>query len=83
MYDNDGQYVVVHNPAISELTPSMRGLWSRLDWAWSDDNLYYCWSVSEAATADAAIIGLITDHSAIDFAAGCNERAWTSLVPVE
>ena len=82
MHDNDGQYVVLQNPDVSELSESMRGLWSRLDWIWSDDVLYYCWSISDAETSADTLVDLIVDHDAVDLTSECNERPWSTLSPL-
>jgi hypothetical protein len=58
------------------------GLWSRFDWTWdADGELYYCQSVYDAETEEAAVEGDdASDASELD--AGCAGFSWTMLSPM-
>ena len=74
-YDNDAMYVVAQNGEANDFNP---GLWSRFDWAWDGEQLYYCQSVYDGPTIEDARAG---GADAGDLAMGCGGFAWTMLNP--
>lgn len=71
--DEDG-WLVAQNDAANEYSPE---LWSRFDWVWMADDLFYCQSVFDGATLDAALAGSAND----DLMTGCGGFAWTAMTP--
>jgi hypothetical protein len=74
-WDDEAMWLVAENDEANTYSP---GLWSRFDWAWSGDVLYYCQSVFDGATVDAALAG---SANADDLTMGCGGFAWTNLTP--
>jgi len=74
-YDNSDMWVVAQNAGDNEYFPDM---WSRFDWAWEGETLYYCQSVYDGATQEDAAAG---DADAADLTMGCGGFAWTNLTP--
>jgi hypothetical protein len=72
-WSNDEMWLVAQNAETNEYSP---GLWSRFDWAWDGDQLYYCQSVFDGATLEDALSG---SADAGDFAMGCGGFPWTKL----
>ena len=73
-WDNAATYLVAQNDAGNEFNPE---LWSRFDWTWdADEVLYYCQSVYDGASIDAALAG---SADTADLAAGCGGFAWTKM----
>jgi hypothetical protein len=73
-WNNDEMWLVAQNAETNEYSP---GLWSRFDWAWDDQNqLYYCQSVFDGATMEAALAG---SANAGDLMMGCGGFSWTQL----
>lgn len=74
-WDDTEMWLVAQNDAANEYSPE---LWSRFDWVWSGDDLYYCQSVFDGATVEAALAGS-ANHD--DIAMGCGGFAWTNMTP--
>lgn len=74
-YDNDAMYILAQNGEANMYNP---GLWSRFDWAWDGEQLYYCQIVYDGATIEDARAG---SANATDLLAGCNGFSWTKLNP--
>lgn len=75
-YDNEKDFVIAQNDAVKSFNP---GKWSRMDWAWSGDDLYFCqiaYDKNSAAEAEAT-----TDTDPEDISTGCNGNPWTKLTP--
>jgi hypothetical protein len=74
-YDNDEMWLVAQNAETNMFSP---GLWSRFDWAWDGEQLYYCQSVFDGATIEAALAG---SANADDLTMGCGGFPWSQLTP--
>lgn len=74
-WDDDAYWLVAQNDEANMYSP---GLWSRFDWAMSGDDLYYCQSVFDGATVEAALAGSANGD---DLVMGCGGFAWTNLTP--
>jgi hypothetical protein len=72
-YDDGAGWLVAQNDAQNEFNPE---LWSRFEWTWSGDALYYCQSVFDGATEDDALAG---SADPADLEMGCSGFAWTHL----
>jgi hypothetical protein len=72
--DNASAFLVAQNDALNAYNPS---LYSRFDWTWNSDALYYCQSIYSAATQSAAAAGPGGDPA--NLAAGCGGFSWTRL----
>lgn len=77
-YDDDARVVVAQGDEANEFSP---GLWSRFDWTWDGDALYYCTAVYDAATADDALAAPASEPA--DLEMGCGGFPWSPLVPVQ
>jgi hypothetical protein len=73
-FDNDGDWLVAQNDAANEYYPE---LWSLFDWTMNGADLYYCQTVYDAASSEAAAGATHSDSS--DLEAGCGGFAWTGL----
>lgn len=74
-WDDEAMWLVAQNDEANEFSP---GLWSRFDWVWSNDDLYYCQSVFDGETVEVALAGSANGD---DIMLGCGGFAWTSLTP--
>jgi hypothetical protein len=74
-YDNDEMYVIAQNAETNMFNP---GLWSRFDWTWDGDQLYYCQSVFDGAAIEDA---RADSGDASDLAMGCQGFPWSLLTP--
>ncbi len=74
-WDNDAMFVIAHNDPGNVYNGD---LWSRFDWAWSNDDLFYCQSVYDGPTLEDALAG---SADPTDLAMGCGGFAWTNLTP--
>jgi hypothetical protein len=74
-YDNDEMWMVAQNDEANMFNP---GQWSRFDWTFDGDQLYYCQSVYDGMTIDDAKNG---GADSTDLAAGCGQFAWSMLNP--
>ena len=78
-YDNDANYVLGQNDAVKSFNP---GQFARQDWISFSGALYYCSTVYNGATLDAAYAGQA--NAGNPPAGGCdavNNFAWTRLSP--
>lgn len=76
-YLNASRFVVARSDAANEFSPD---LYSRFDWTWDGDDLYYCIAIFDAPTAEDALAAPPTDPS--DLAMGCGGFPWSALVPI-
>ncbi len=76
-YDNDQAWLVAENDVANGYNAS---LWSRFDWAWSGEVLYYCQSAFDAPDQQSARDAPSPDVSDLDVA-GCGGFPWTTLSP--
>ncbi|MFV8755525.1 hypothetical protein ACNOYE_33670 [Nannocystaceae bacterium ST9] len=74
-WDDEAMWLVAQNDEANMYSPS---LWSRFDWVWSADDLYYCQSVFDGATVEVALAGSANRD---DIMLGCGGFAWTNLTP--
>jgi hypothetical protein len=74
-WDNDEMWLVAQNAETNMYNP---GQWSRFDWTWDGEQLYYCQSVYDGTTIDDALAG---SADASDLLMGCGMFAWTRLNP--
>jgi hypothetical protein len=72
-WSNEEMWLVAQNAETNMYSP---GLWSRFDWAWDGEQLYYCQSVFDGATIDDALAG---SANADDLAMGCGGFPWSQL----
>jgi hypothetical protein len=72
-WSNDEMWLVAQNAETNMYNP---GNWSRFDWAWDGEQLYYCQSVFDGATVDDALNG---SADASDLAMGCGGFPWSQL----
>jgi hypothetical protein len=77
-YDNAERYVVAQGDGANEFSP---GLWSRFDWTWDGDTLYYCTAVFDGATAEDALTAPASEPD--DLEMGCGGFPWSLLMPVQ
>jgi hypothetical protein len=77
-FDNDTGVVIAHNAEDNAFNP---GTYSRFDWTRFDDELWYCQTVYDAESAEAA-----RDAEAADATdpstSGCGGFAWSRLTPL-
>ena len=76
-YDNEARYVVAQGDEANEFFP---GLWSRFDWTWDGDDLYYCTAVYDADTAEDALAAPASEPG--DLEMGCGGFPWSLLTPI-
>jgi hypothetical protein len=74
-WDNEARFVLAQNHPDNEFNPE---LWSRFDWTWDGDQLFYCQSVFDGETIEDARSG---GADADDLAAGCGMFPWSTLTP--
>lgn len=75
-YDNAGRFVVAQGDAANDFFPE---LYSKFNWTWDGDDLYYCTVVFDAATAAEALA--VPDADPGDLDAGCGGFGWSPLMP--
>jgi hypothetical protein len=75
-YDNEARVVVARADAANEFNPD---LYSRFDWTWDGEDLYYCAAVFDAATPEDALMAPASDPG--DLEMGCAGFPWSALVP--
>lgn len=75
-FDNETRFVVAQGDAGNEFFPE---LYSKFNWHFEGDALYYCTSVFDAATAADAIAAPNADSG--DLMAGCGGFPWSPLQP--
>lgn len=76
-YDNEARFVVAQADGANEFNP---GEWSRFDWTWDGDALYYCTAVYDAGSAEDALGAPASEPG--DLESGCGGFPWSMLVPV-
>lgn len=76
-FDAAARTLVAQGDATNEFFPD---LYSRFDWTWDGDALYYCTAVYDAATAEDAAAASASDPG--DLATGCGGFPWSLLLPV-
>jgi hypothetical protein len=74
--DNEADFLVAQNDAANAYNPD---LWSRFDWTWHEDQLYYCQIAYDAADEATAAGNQDADRS--DLETGCAGFAWSLLTP--
>jgi len=74
-YDNAEMAIIAQNDPTNAAFPD---LFSRFDWAWDGEDLYFCQSVFDGATIDDARNGGADPD---DLAAGCGGFPWSMLTP--
>lgn len=72
-WNNEEMWLVAQNAESNEFSPL---LWSRFDWTWDGDVLYYCQSVFDGATMEDALAGS-ANRDSLDM--GCGGFPWTRL----
>jgi hypothetical protein len=72
-YSNDEMWLVAQNAETNMYNPSQ---WSRFDWTWDGEQLYYCQSVYDGPTIEDALDG---SADPADLAMGCGGFAWSQL----
>ena len=75
-FDNQAEYLLAKNDGSNAWNPD---LWSRFDWTWDVDQLYYCQIVYDAASEADALA--VTGADRADLATGCNGFNWSQLNP--
>jgi hypothetical protein len=73
-YDNDAGYLLAQNDEANTYNP---GLFSRFDWTWSGDQLYYCQTAYDAASLELARMSGGADPDDLDM--GCGMFPWSNL----
>ncbi len=74
--DNAGNFAIARNDEANTYNPC---LWSRFDWTFDGDDLYYCQTAFDAADEQAANSTPAAD--AKDLETGCGGFAWSKLTP--
>lgn len=72
-WSNEEMWLVAQNAETNTYNP---GNWSRFDWTWDGEQLYYCQSLFDGATIDDA---LAASANAGDLAMGCGGFPWSQL----
>ena len=75
-FDNEERYVIARNDESNMSSPCA---WSRFDWAYDGDDLYYCQSAYAAESEEAALDSEPAD--AEDLEKGCSGFPWSQLTP--
>ncbi|HOW52155.1 MAG TPA: hypothetical protein PLV42_08965 [bacterium] len=75
-FDNADDFVIAQNDATNTYNP---GKWSRMDWVWSGNDLYFCQIAYDKNSATEAEATTGTDPE--DITTGCNGNPWTKLTP--
>jgi hypothetical protein len=73
-YSNDERFLVAQADPANAYNPN---LWSRFDWTEKEDKLYYCQSIYDASTEDAALKAKPADSTDLD--KGCAGFSWSEL----
>lgn len=74
VFSNEDGFVVAHNGSDNEYSPD---LYSRFDWQDTDEGLFYCQTVFDGASQEAAESATPN----LDLDTGCGGFAWTNLTP--
>ncbi|MCH9686596.1 MAG: hypothetical protein K0V04_34505 [Deltaproteobacteria bacterium] len=75
-FDNAARTVIAQGDEANEFFP---GLYSKFNWTWDGDDLYYCTAVFDAETAADAEASPDADDG--DLGAGCGGFGWSLLSP--
>ncbi|MBU1430740.1 hypothetical protein KKF91_09315 [Myxococcota bacterium] len=75
--DEVGEHLVALGDANNAWNP---GLYSRFDWAWEGEALYYCQIIFDAETLEAARAASGADRADL-MGAGCGGFPWSALTP--
>jgi len=73
-FSNEEMWLVAQNAETNMYDP---GSWSRFDWTWDAEQLYYCQSLFDGATIDDALAAASADTA--DLAMGCGGFPWSQL----
>lgn len=73
-FSNEERVIIAQNDPNNAFSPS---LFSRLDWAWDADLLYFCQTSYDSTTAEAA--AAVTPADATNFETGCGGFGWSLL----
>jgi hypothetical protein len=73
-FNNEEMYAVALNDSANEWNAD---LWSKFQWTWDEEELFYCQSAFDAASEDAAVVSIIADSN--DLSSGCGGFAWSGL----
>ena len=73
--NTDAQYLIAENDEMNAFSPS---LWSRMDWAYVNDELWFCQGVFDAESAESAEDSVAPD-SANPAMGGCGMFSWSKL----
>ncbi len=73
-YDNDEMWAVAQNDEDAQFSP---GLWSKYDWTWNSEELYYCQSTFAAETEADALSA--DSANATDLDTGCGGFPWSQM----
>ncbi len=76
-YDNTTKHLVAQNDSANTYNPD---LWSRFDWTTVGTDLWFCQTVYDAASEQAALDATPADDSDPS-ASGCGGYAWSKLTP--
>ncbi|HOU53129.1 MAG TPA: LIC_13355 family lipoprotein [Myxococcota bacterium] len=76
-FHNDGRWIVAQNDPANQWNP---GLFSRFDWTFLDQNLWYCQTAFAAASREEAAATPAAD-STDPATGGCGGFPWTLLTP--
>lgn len=74
-FDNTEMVLFAENDSGNEFNPD---LWSRMDWTWDGDDLYFCQTAYNAADKADAMATPAADGS--DLTAGCGGFGWSGLM---
>ena len=73
--NNEAKYLIAENDAMNAYAPS---LWSRMDWIYVNNELWYCQGQYEAESAEAAEAAGAPD-STDPATSGCGMSPWSKL----
>lgn len=76
-FDNENGFIIAHN---GENNAWNAGLWSRMDYTFSDDKLYYCSTIYDAESEEAALSAEPADKD--DLTSGCTGFSWSELTEI-
>jgi hypothetical protein len=74
-FDNEAEYLVAENDADNDYSP---GLWSRMDWTFDGEDLYFCQFAYDAPTKEDAQAADGADRE--DLEMGCADFGWSQLI---
>jgi len=74
-FENEANWLVAHNDANNDFSPS---LWSRFDWTWFNEVLYFCQSSFDSESEEQAMAVGAADPMD-PTTGGCGGFAWSKL----